>query len=95
MDIGVTDEQPFVTLITYVVVDQNDPGFRNPAKQIGPFYPEDEAAGLPYNMVKTDRGYRRVVASPKPLHIVERRRHLGPCAAGFFLLTNSDFSRIK
>jgi carbamate kinase len=86
MDIGVTDEQPFVTLITYVVVDQNDPGFRNPAKQIGSFYPEDEAAGLPYNMVKTDRGYRRVVASPKPLHIVERREIKKLVDRGFIVI---------
>jgi carbamate kinase len=62
-----------VTIITYVVVDQNDPGFQKPTKPIGPFYTEDEAKGLPYTMTKTDKGFRRVVASPKPLTIVERR----------------------
>lgn len=73
MEIGVNSEQHFVTLITYVVVDQNDPGFKNPTKPIGPSYNEAEASKLPYTMVKTDKGFRRVVASPKPLAIVERR----------------------
>jgi carbamate kinase len=73
MEMGINGEQHFVTLITYVVVDENDPGFRNPTKPIGPFYTEAEAAQLDYNMVKTDKGYRRVVASPKPLSIVEQR----------------------
>jgi carbamate kinase len=73
MEIGVNGEQQFVTLITYVVVDQNDPGFKNPTKPIGPVYTETEASGLPYSMAITDKGYRRVVASPKPLNIVEHR----------------------
>ena len=37
MEIEVNGEQHFVTLITYVVVDENDPGFQNPTKPIGPF----------------------------------------------------------
>jgi carbamate kinase len=73
MEIGINGEQQFVTIITYVVVDKNDPGFQNPTKPIGPFYTEEEAKGLPYTMAKTDKGFRRVVASPKPLTIVERR----------------------
>jgi carbamate kinase len=73
MEIGVNGEQQFVTLITYVVVDQNDPGFKKPTKPIGPFYTEAQASSLPYTMAKTDKGYRRVVASPKPLNIVEKR----------------------
>ena len=73
MEIGVNGEQHFVTLITYVVVDQNDPGFKNPTKPIGPSYNEAEASKLPYTMVKTDKGFRRVVASPKPVAIVEQR----------------------
>ena len=73
MEIGISGEQQFVTIITYVVVDQNDPGFQNPTKPIGPFFTEEEAKKLPYTMAKTDKGFRRVVASPKPLTIVERR----------------------
>lgn len=73
MEIGINGEQPFVTLITYVVVDENDPAFLKPTKPIGPFYSEEQSKGLSYNLVKTDKGFRRVVASPKPQAIVERR----------------------
>ena len=73
MEFDVNGLQLFVTLITYVVVDENDPAFQQPTKPIGPFYTEEEAANLPYHMVKTDKGYRRVVASPKPIAIVEHR----------------------
>ena len=73
MEMGQSDQQHFVTLITYVVVDENDPGFKNPTKPIGPFYTEEEAKGLTYTLAKTDKGLRRVVASPKPLTIVEHR----------------------
>lgn len=73
MEMGVDEEQDFVTLITYVVVDENDPAFQNPTKPIGPFYTEAEAAKLSYNLVKTDKGHRRVVASPKPMAIVAHK----------------------
>jgi carbamate kinase len=73
MEMGKSEQQHFVTLITYVVVDENDPGFQNPTKPIGPFYSEEEAKGLSYTLVKTDKGLHRVVASPKPLAIVEGR----------------------
>jgi carbamate kinase len=72
MERGIED-QLLATLITYVVVDENDPLFKNPTKPIGPFYTKEEAADLPYVMRETDKGMRRVVASPKPVHIVETR----------------------
>lgn len=67
------DFQPLVSLITYVVVDRDDPGFRNPNKPIGPAFTATEAAALPYPTVRTAKGYRRVVASPEPLSIIEKR----------------------
>jgi carbamate kinase len=73
MEIGTDNQHYFITLLTYVVVDENDPGFKTPTKPIGPFYTQEQAANLPYTLVKTDKGYRRVVASPKPLGIVEQR----------------------
>jgi carbamate kinase len=73
MEIGIEDQQQFVTIITYVVVDENDSGFKSPTKPIGPFYSEKEAKKLSYNLKQTDKGYRRVVASPQPLTIVEHR----------------------
>lgn len=72
MDLGISDRH-FVTLITYVVVDENDPAFQNPTKPVGSVYSKEEAAKLPYNIMKTAKGYRRVVASPKPVTIVEQR----------------------
>ncbi|MFN2363826.1 MAG: carbamate kinase [Halarsenatibacteraceae bacterium] len=65
------------TVITQVVVDENDPAFENPSKPIGAFYTEKEAEELRtskgYNMVEdAGRGYRRVVPSPIPVDIAEK-----------------------
>ncbi|WP_024613402.1 carbamate kinase [Clostridium sp. Ade.TY] len=65
------------TIITQVVVDKNDKAFENPTKPIGSFYSEEEAKKLEKDkgyVMKEDagRGYRRVVASPKPVDIVEK-----------------------
>jgi carbamate kinase len=61
-----------VSLISYVVVDENSQAFRNPTKPIGPAFTEERAAMLPYTTRKTDKGFRRVVASPEPVTIVEK-----------------------
>ncbi len=63
----------FATVLTFTVVDENDPLFQNPTKPIGPFYTEEEAAARTYRLVKTDRGHRRVVASPRPVGIAQER----------------------
>ena len=65
-----------VTLVTQVVVDKDDPKFKNPSKPIGPFYNEATAKQLAeekgYTMKEdAGRGWRRVVASPMPVEIVE------------------------
>ncbi|MBF8437549.1 carbamate kinase [Halanaerobiaceae bacterium Z-7014] len=65
------------TVITQVIVDENDPAFENPSKPIGAFYTEKEAEDLRtskgYNMVEdAGRGYRRVVPSPLPVDIAEK-----------------------
>ena len=67
---------PVVSIITQMVVDRDDPAFRNPTKPIGPFYSQKEAEYLAASKgytVKEDsgRGWRRVVPSPKPRRIVE------------------------
>ena len=67
---------PVVSLVTQMVVDENDPAFQNPTKPIGPFYSQKEAEYLAASKgytVKEDsgRGWRRVVPSPKPKRIVE------------------------
>ncbi|MBW1693994.1 MAG: carbamate kinase [Deltaproteobacteria bacterium] len=73
MTLGTGTTQHLVSLISYVVVDENDPAFDNPSKPIGPIYTEKEAAAVPYRTRKTAKGYRRVVVSPKPVTIVEKR----------------------
>lgn len=67
---------PVVTLATQMIVEPDDPGFKNPTKPIGPFYSEEEAKALQeekgYTMKEdAGRGWRRVVASPIPRKIVE------------------------
>ncbi|MBP1925777.1 carbamate kinase [Sedimentibacter acidaminivorans] len=63
------------SIITQVVVDEEDPAFERPTKPIGPFMTADEAeVNRARGMVVVEdsgRGYRRVVASPKPQDIVE------------------------
>lgn len=66
------------SVVTQVIVDQNDPAFQNPTKPIGPFYTEERAREIqkehPEAVLKEDsgRGWRRVVASPTPLRIIEQ-----------------------
>ena len=70
IDVGVA------TVLTQVEVDPNDPAFSNPTKPIGAFMTKEEADKLVmernYNVMEdAGRGYRRVVASPQPVSIVE------------------------
>jgi len=69
---------PVTTMITQMRVDANEPAFLTPSKPIGQFMSKEEAdlAAEKYGyVVKEDsgRGYRRVVASPKPVEIIELR----------------------
>ncbi|MEM3638290.1 MAG: carbamate kinase [Conexivisphaerales archaeon] len=67
-----------VTVITRVLVDENDPAFANPTKPVGPFYTKEQADELsrknPQLIFKEDsgRGYRRFVPSPDPKEILEK-----------------------
>ncbi len=69
-------QKPIATVVTQVLVDQHDQAFSNPTKPIGSFYSEEEARKHRADSgwtLKEDagRGWRRVVASPKPLKIIE------------------------
>lgn len=71
-------EREVVAVITQVIVDKNDPAIRNPSKFIGQFYSKEEAENFAKErgwVMKKDsnRGYRRVVASPMPKEIVEKK----------------------
>ncbi len=67
--------RPIAAVVTQVLVDRNDPGFQNPSKGIGGFTSEDKARLFEKEgwMVVEDagRGWRRVIASPEPIRIIE------------------------
>ena len=65
------------TVVTQVLVNEQDPAFQHPTKPIGAFYSKEEAdriaAEKGYTMVEdAGRGYRQVVPSPKPVDVVEK-----------------------
>lgn len=69
---------PVATIVTQTVVDPKDPAFQHPTKPIGRFYTKEESEKLVKEtglaMVEdSGRGYRFVVASPKPVDIVEKQ----------------------
>ncbi len=82
MDLGV-HIKPLISLITYVVVHEDDPAFSHPTKPIGPVYKSEKDVPSGYPIVKTAKGLRRVVVSPKPVTIIEKRE--------IKKLINSDF----
>lgn len=66
-----------ISVVTQVIVDENDEAFKNPTKPIGGFYSKEESEKLAlekgFTMIEdSGRGYRRVVPSPKPIDIVEK-----------------------
>ncbi|MES0361066.1 MAG: carbamate kinase, partial [Anaerolineales bacterium] len=68
--------KPVSTIITQVLVDRNDPAFKSPSKPIGGFMDQAEAQSraedLGWEVVEdAGRGWRRVVASPLPVEVVE------------------------
>ena len=70
------DDIPVATMVTQIRVDEADPAFQNPSKPIGHFMTKEQAlhAEEAYGYVMKEdagRGYRRVVASPKPAEIIE------------------------
>ena len=80
-----------VTVVSQVVVDKNDPAFKNPTKPIGQFYDKKEALKLAREKgwtVKEDagRGWRRVVASPKPIDIIEKKSILELVSDGVIVI---------
>jgi carbamate kinase len=69
------DKYRCATLLTQIEVDPDDPAFSQATKPIGPVYSETEARELArqrhWTVAQDGKGYRRVVASPRPLHILE------------------------
>jgi len=72
-------ERDIITIITQVLVDKNDPAFENPTKPIGPYYTKEDAEqiaknnGSKFHEDPQGRGWRKVVASPRPVRINNRK----------------------
>jgi carbamate kinase len=72
-------DRDVITIITQVLVDRDDPAFENPTKPIGPYYTKENADkmtaenGSIFREDPRGRGWRKVVASPKPLVISNQR----------------------
>lgn len=80
------------TVVTQVLVDENDPAFENPTKPVGGFYDKDVAEKISrekgFKMVEdAGRGYRRVVPSPKPIDVIEKKTVERLIAAGNVVIT--------
>lgn len=80
------------TVVTQVLVDENDPAFRNPTKPIGAFYDKETAdriaAEKGYTMVEdAGRGYRQVVPSPKPVDVIEKNMVNSLIDNGYVVIT--------
>ncbi len=85
-------KKPVTTVVTQVKVDKNDKAFQNPTKPIGGFMDEAEAKhrqkDLGWNVVEdAGRGWRRVVASPLPMEVVEIESVRTLIAAGTVVIT--------
>jgi carbamate kinase len=80
-----------VTVVTQVLVDREDPAFSNPSKPVGSFYSKEEiqekVAKEGWNVVEdAGRGWRRVVASPMPIQVIELDAILDLVKAGFVVV---------
>ncbi|KIX12434.1 carbamate kinase [Dethiosulfatarculus sandiegensis] len=84
--LGVDLKSSLVSLLSYVVVDENDSAFKNPTKPIGPVLTPEQVKRADYPVTQTAKGPRRVVASPKPITIVEKREIKTLIRNGFIVI---------
>ena len=80
-----------VTMITQVLVERDDPAFQNPSKPIGPFLTKEQAEErrerLGWNILEdAGRGWRRLVASPRPVRVVQRHMIHDSASAGHIVV---------
>jgi carbamate kinase len=81
-----------ISVVTHVVVDPDDPAMNEPTKPIGPFLSEQDATRLARERgwrvsLDAGRGYRRVVASPRPIRILEIGAICSLLDAGYLVVT--------
>ncbi|MBU0636024.1 carbamate kinase [Candidatus Micrarchaeota archaeon] len=79
-----------VSMLSQVVVNPKDPAFKNPSKPVGPFYSKAKAQKLKRKGWKiiedSGRGWRRVVPSPKPIEIIEKKTIQQLIASGIIVV---------
>lgn len=85
-------EKEVVTVVTQVLVDEKDPAFQKPTKPVGAFYDKETAEKIAkekgFTMVEdAGRGYRRVVPSPKPVDVIEKKAVADLIKAGNVVVT--------
>lgn len=82
-----------VTMVTQVFVDDNDPAFREPSKPVGPSLSREEAErrrdelGWKVEETTSGGGWRRIVASPKPIRVLQRDMVRQMVSAGHIVVT--------
>jgi len=84
-------QKKVASIVTQVVVDRDDPAFRHPSKPIGQFYTAKEALKLAKTKgweMREDagRGYRRIVPSPKPIDIIEKKSIISLVESGAIVI---------
>ena len=85
-------QKDVATVVTQVLVEEDDPAFQHPTKPIGAFYDKETAdkivAEKGYTFVEdAGRGYRRVVPSPKPVDVIEKNMVNALVEQGFVVIT--------
>ncbi len=85
-------DKEVATVVTQVLVDENDQAFSHPTKPVGAFYDKETAEKIAkekgYTMVEdAGRGYRQVVPSPKPIDVIEKRAVEGLISQGCVVIT--------
>lgn len=89
-----SDKIKIITVVTQVVVSEDDPAFQNPTKPVGPFYSKEQADKIqiehPDYVIIEDagRGYRRVVPSPDPIEIHEKDQINALLEGGFIVIAS-------
>lgn len=84
-------ERPVAAIVTRTLVDADDPGFTHPTKPIGRFLPREQAQTLIDHGERWEdrgeKGWRRVVASPEPVEVLETHTLHTLLAAGYVVVT--------
>ncbi|MER7073699.1 carbamate kinase [Terrabacter sp. NPDC000476] len=82
--------RPVAALVSRTLVDADDPGFTHPTKPVGRFLPREQAQALIDHGERWedrgDKGWRRVVASPEPLEVLETHTLLTLLGAGYVVV---------